>query len=183
MVLEVLWHAEIGWQSLQYSLAGWSSYYTGNFSQLDIASLFRFGNGRRAVRCCWPRLFRMSPTWGCRCWSKFWRLVTFRGYSNRFVCRRAIGVFHRHHVGPLYGIDDDGDGQNRLMAFFNAPPFWAAFLAVVLNLNQVFAPFGCAGLLQKCAAAVAPLMIFSLGMALSWRAVHYRNLPYILPVD
>ena len=81
-----------------------------------------------------------------------------------------------------YGQADADEKPKSGLAFFNAPPFWAAFLAVTLNLNHIVAPLWFAGFLQKCSAAVAPLMIFSLGMALSWRTVRWSNLPYILPV-
>jgi predicted permease len=84
-------------------------------------------------------------------------------------------------VARYYGTRQE-EKPKSLFGFFNTPPFWAAFLAVVLNLNKVILPIWLEGLLQKMSGAVAPLMIFSLGLALSWTAIRPRNLPYILPV-
>jgi predicted permease len=66
--------------------------------------------------------------------------------------------------------------------FFNAPPFWAAAVAVVLNVNGIVAPDWLLGVLQKLSAAVVPLMLFSLGLALSWTAESIRNITYVIPV-
>jgi predicted permease len=89
----------------------------------------------------------------------------------------TLGIVLARHYG-----ESEGEQPKSPLAFFNAPPFWAAFVAVVLNLNHVQSPDWLLGLLQKLSAAVAPLMIFSLGLALSWRAVRLRNLPTIVPV-
>jgi predicted permease len=69
-----------------------------------------------------------------------------------------------------------------MLSFLYAPPFLAVFAAVALNLMHIQAPDWLDGLLNRCAAAVAPLMIFSLGLALSWNALRWRNLPFMLPV-
>ena len=55
-------------------------------------------------------------------------------------------------------------------------------MAVLLNLNGFIAPDWLSGALQKLSAAVVPLMLFSLGLALSWKAIKIRNIPYVLPV-
>lgn len=46
------------------------------------------------------------------------------------------------------------------------PPFWAALAALALNLGEVPAPSWIAGLLSLMGAAVVPLMLVSVGMAL-----------------
>lgn len=38
------------------------------------------------------------------------------------------------------------------------------------------------GVLQKLSAAVVPLMLFSLGLALNWKPIKFCSLPTILPV-
>jgi predicted permease len=62
------------------------------------------------------------------------------------------------------------------------PPFCAAFIAVFLNLNQFSVPIWLTGTLQLLTAAVVPLMLFSLGLALNWQSIRLNNLPYVLPV-
>jgi predicted permease len=55
-------------------------------------------------------------------------------------------------------------------------------MAVALNMNGINAPEWLMAVLQKLSAAAAPLMIISLGMALDWQALSWRNMPYMLPV-
>ena len=53
---------------------------------------------------------------------------------------------------------------------------------MLLNLNGVVAPDWLLGSLQKLSSAVVPLMLFSLGLALSWKAIKVKNIPYVVPV-
>jgi predicted permease len=89
----------------------------------------------------------------------------------------TIGVMVARHYG-----EESTDKPRPVWLFFNAPPFWAAAVAVILNLNGCTAPAWLLGVLQKLSAAVVPLMLFSLGLALSWKAVSVRNIPYVMPV-
>lgn len=182
MVLDVLWQADIGWQSLQFSLLGGSSIVLSLALSWLLARLFRF----------------KAPQTGALLLAAAFPNVTYLGLP---VLEQAFGGWARSvviqidlfSVAPLvltvgimlarhYGQAEGEEKPRSKLAFLNAPPFWAAFVAVLLNLNHIPAPVWLAGLLQKCSAAVPPLMIFSLGMALNWRSVHLSNLPYILPV-
>lgn len=182
MVLEVLWKAEIGWQSLQYSALGCSSILLGVGLSWLVARLFRFKNpqtGAVMLAAAFPNVTYLGlpvleQTFGSWARSVVIQLDLFAAAPLVFT----IGIMLARH----YGQSDGDEKPKSWLAFFNAPPFWAAFLAVILNLNQVEAPLWLDGLLQKCSAAVAPLMIFSLGMALTWNAVHLRSLPYIVPI-
>jgi malate permease and related proteins len=182
MVLDVLWQADIGWQSLQFSIMGCVS----------ILSAIVLG---------WlpARLFKFSPAkTGAVLLAAAFPNVTYLGLP---VLEQAYGAWARSvviqidlfAVAPLvftlgialsryYGEDVQTRKHKSPLAFLNAPPFWAAFVAVLLNLNHIPQPLWLAGLLQKCSAAVAPLMIFSLGMALSLNSMRLKNLPYMLPV-
>jgi predicted permease len=83
-------------------------------------------------------------------------------------------------IARYYGKDE---GKHRAMIFFlNTPPFWAALIAVFLNIYQIQLPLWCEGVLQQLSAAVVPLMLFSLGLALNWKTMKYQNIPYIIPV-
>ena len=84
-------------------------------------------------------------------------------------------------IARYYGEDTTEKPKSALL-FLNAPPFWAAAVAVILNLNGLVAPVWLAGALQKLSAAVVPLMLFSSGLALNWKAVIVRNIPYVMPV-
>ncbi len=182
MVLEVLWQADIGWQSLQYSLLGGFSVLVSLVFSWLLVRLCRFNQtqtGAVLLAAAFPNVTYlglpvMEQIFGSMARSVVIQIDLFAVAPLVYT----IGIMLARH----YGQADADEKPKSGLAFFNAPPFWAAFLAVTLNLNHVIAPQWLAGLLQKCSAAVAPLMIFSLGMALSWRAVRLGNLPYILPV-
>jgi predicted permease len=89
----------------------------------------------------------------------------------------TLGVVVARHYG-----EESAEKPRSLWLFFNAPPFWAAAVAVMLNINGLVAPVWLIGVLQKLSAGVVPLMLFSLGLALSWKAVTVRNVPYVIPV-
>lgn len=181
MVLDVLWKADIGWQSLQYSMLGCATILLGVLSSYILVKLCKFKN----------------PQAGAIVLATAFPNVTYLGLP---VLEQAFGPWSRSVViqldlfaaAPLVftlGIalarsfgNAEQESPSSALGFLNAPPFWAAFLAVTLNLNQVEAPLWLGGLLQKSAAAVIPLMVFSLGLALSWRAIHWRSLPYLVPI-
>ncbi len=182
MVLEVLWKAEIGWQSLQYSALGCFSIVLGIILSWLVARLFKFNDpqsGAMILAAAFPNVTYLGlpvleQTFGSWARSVVIQIDLFAAAPLVYT----IGIGLARH----YGQADGTEKPKSWLGFFNAPPFWAAFLAVVLNLNHIEAPQWLEGLLQKCSGAVVPLMIFSLGMALSWRAVHLRSLPYIMPV-
>ncbi|OHX36043.1 transporter [Methylomonas sp. LWB] len=181
MVLEVLWKADIGWQSLKFSLLGCSSILLAVFVSGLIAKLLRFHRpqtGAMILAAAFPNttylgLPVLEQAYGGWSRSVVIQMDLFAAAPMVFT----VGILLARH----YGAAETDQPKSRL-GFFNAPPFWAALLAVVLNLNHLSAPLWLAGLLTMLSAAVAPLMIFSLGLALSWRAVRWRNLPYIPPV-
>lgn len=182
MVLEVLWHADIGRQSLEYSLLGVSSIVFGILLSWLFAGLFRFSQvktGAVILAAAFPNVTYLGlpvleQTYGEWARSVVIQLDLFAAAPLVFT----VGIMLARHYGEAEPEQKPKSG----LAFLNAPPFWAAFLAVVLNLNHINEPLWLSGLLQKCSAAVAPLMIFSLGLALNWRSVRIVNLPYILPV-
>ena len=181
LVLEVLWKADIGRQTLQYSALGCSTILLGVAVSWILIKAFKFKNqqaGAMILAIAFPN-------------------VTYLGLP---VLEQAFGTWSRSVViqldlfaaAPLvftlgislarYFGESHEEKPKSLLGFFNAPPFWAALLAVVLNIGHVAAPLWLSGLLQKLSPAVAPLMVFSLGLALSWRSIRLQNLPYIIPI-
>lgn len=181
MVLDVLWKADIGWQSLQYSALGCATIALGILFSWLLAKLLRFKNsqtGAVILAAAFPNVTYLGlpvleQAFGGWARSVVIQIDLFAAAPMVFTVGIALARY--------YGVDQEEKSKSWL-GYFNAPPFWAAFLAVLLNLNHIPAPVWLAGLLQKLSAAVAPLMIFSLGLALSWRAIRFRNLPYIVPV-
>lgn len=82
-------------------------------------------------------------------------------------------------IAQAYG---EGRAEPPLRALLKVPPLWAAAGAVALNLSRIVPPPWLAGLLDMMAAGVVPLMLFSLGLGLTWEALSLRKLPRLAPV-
>ena len=181
MVLDVLWKADIGWQSLQYSLLGCGTILLGTLFSWLLSKLLKFKNpqtGAFILAAAFPNVTYLGlpvleQAFGSWARSVVIQIDLFAAAPMVFT----VGIALARYFGTDYE-----EKPKFLLNYFNTPPFWAAFLAVVLNLNHVQPPEWLFGLLQKMSAAVAPLMIFSLGLALSWRAIRWGNLSYLLPV-
>jgi predicted permease len=182
LVLDVLWKADIGIHSLQYTWFG------------GVCLFF-------AMACIWlcGRLLRFKPQqMGAVLLATSFPNVTYLGLPvleqtfghwarsvaiqiDLFATAPAVltvGIAAARH----YGQNGDDSNRQPIWSFLIAPPFLAAILAVILNLCRVPAPDWIASVLQKLAAGVVPLMLISLGLALNWRAVTLRNLPHVTPV-
>jgi len=181
MVLEVLWSADIGLHSFQYTLLGMVSIAFAMLCLWLIGALFRF-EGRRLGAMILAAAFPNVTYLGLPVLEQ-----TFGHWSRSVVIQMDLfattpllftaGVMVARHYG-----EETADKPKSLWLFFNAPPFWAAAVAVILNINGLVAPVWFSGVLQKLSASVVPLMLFSLGLALSWKAVKVRNIPYVIPV-
>lgn len=181
LVLDVLWQAEIGRQSLQYSALGCATILLGIAISWLLARLFKFQNqqaGAIILAAAFPNVTYLGlpvleQAFGAWSRSVVIQLDLFAAAPMVFT----LGISLARHFG-----DNAEEQPKSWLGFFNTPPFWAALFAVVLNVNQVAAPTWLTGLLQTVSSAVAPLMIFSLGLALSWRGIQLHNLPYIATI-
>ena len=181
MVLEVLWTAEIGWQSFQYTLLGVSCIVFAMGCIWLVGTVFKFENkrlGAMILAAAFPNVTYLGlpvleQTFGAWARSVVIQMDLFATSPFLFTA----GIMMARHYG-----EDSSEASKSALSFLNAPPFWAAAIAVLLNLNGIVAPDWLAGCLQKLSAAVVPLMLVSLGLALNWTAVTARNIPYVLPV-
>jgi predicted permease len=181
MVLEVLWNADIGLHSFQYTLLGVGSIIFAMFCLWLVGALFKFEDrrlGAMILAAAFPNVTYLGlpvleQTFGHWARSVVIQMDLFATTPLLFTA----GVMVARHYG-----EDAAEKPKSLWLFFNAPPFWAAAVAVILNINGLVAPVWFSGVLQKLSAGVVPLMLFSLGLALSWKAVKVRNIPYIIPV-
>jgi predicted permease len=71
---------------------------------------------------------------------------------------------------------------NPVLALARVPPLWAAAAAVALNVRGVPAPVWLEGFLRMMGAAVVPLMLIAVGMALRQGFGQWRHLPTVIPV-
>jgi len=181
MVLDVLWKADIDWHSLKFTALGMSSVLLALLCGALLSKLFHLRKaqtGAMLLATAFPNVTYLGlpvleQTFGPWARSVVIQIDLFSVAPLVYT----LGIMLARHYGR-----DERDKPGSPLAFLNAPPFWSAFIAVLLNLNHIAAPLWLDGLLQKLSAAVAPLMIFSLGLALSWRAIQWRDLPFIAPV-
>lgn len=181
MVLDVLWSADIGWHSFQYTLLGVGSIVFAMLCLWLVGSLFKFERrrmGAMMLAAAFPNVTYLGlpvleQTFGSWARSVVIQMDLFAATPLLFT----VGVLVARHYGEESAVK-----PRSLWLFFNAPPFWAAAVAVVLNINGMVAPVWLSGVLQKLSAGVVPLMLFSLGLALSWKALTVRNVPYVIPV-
>ena len=180
LVLDVLWAAKLGVQSIEFSLLGISTILVSLLVIWLVTHLFtltRSQTGAILLATAFPNVTYLGlpvleQAYGAWARSVAIQLDLFAAAPLVFT----VGIM----IARCYG--EDNAGRKSILSFFNTPPFWAAFLAVVLNLNQLAAPFWLDGLLNQLSAAVVPLMLFSLGLALNWKTIRLKNLPYIVPV-
>ncbi len=180
MVLEVLWSADIGLQSIEFSAFGISAIVFGLLITWAVTTLFKFNNpqkGALLLASSFPNVTYLGLPVLEQTFGRWARSVAIQlDYFAAGPLLFTIGIMIARH----YGQDDDK--PKFILSFLTTPPFCAAILAVLLNVNDVPAPDWLLGMLLKLSAAVVPLMLFSLGLALRWDSVRWRNAPYIVPV-
>jgi len=181
MVLDVLWTADIGLQSFHYTILGVSCIVFAMLCSWMVGTLFKFENkrlGAMILASAFPNVTYLGlpvleQIFGS--WSRSVVIQIDLFATSPFLF--TIGIIVARHYG-----EDPAENPKSALSFLNAPPFWAAAIAVILNLNGLIAPAWLIGVLQKLSAAVIPLMLFSLGLALNWKSVTARNIPYVMPV-
>lgn len=181
MVLEVLWQADIGMQSLQITLLVIPTILFGMLCLWLLGSMLKFEHrclGAVLLAAAFPNVTYLGlpvleQTFGS--WARSVVIQVDLFATSPLLFTLGIGVVR------YYGHDTD-EGKQPIWTFLNAPPFWAAGCAVCLNLNGLIAPVWLMATLKLLSAAVVPLMLFSLGLALSWQTIKLKNIPYIVPV-
>ncbi len=75
-----------------------------------------------------------------------------------------------------------GEGKHVLLTLFQVPPIWAAVAGLLLSVFAIPMPAWLDTALSSLAAAVVPLMLLSVGMALRWQSGWAARIPVLLPV-
>jgi len=180
LVLDVLWSAKLGLQSIEFSLLGVSGILVSLLLIWLLTYFFKLTRPQKGailLATAFPNVTYLGlpvleQAFGHWARSVAIQLDLFAAAPLVFT----VGIL----IARCYG-EDKGD-HRPMLSFLNTPPFWAAFVAVVLNLNQIPSPLWLDGVLNQLSAAVVPLMLFSLGLALSWKTIRLDNLPYIVPI-
>ncbi len=180
MVLEVLWNSDLGMHSVNFMLIGASSILLAMCCTWAIGKLLKLENKRLGAiilatvpNVTYLGLPVLEQTFGYWARSVAIQVDLFSAAPIVFT----LGIMVARHYG-----EDATENTKSILSFLNAPPFWAAAIAIILNLNSVSAPVWFAAALQKLSGAVVPLMLVSLGLALNWQAITRKNIPYVLPV-
>lgn len=173
MVLLVLWPAKIGMQSLQISLLGCSSIVLAALVSWLIVTLFKMAKpqaGAIILAASFPNVTYLGlpvleQTFGVEARAVVIQMDLFAAAPLVF----SLGIAISKHYGSHTAID-----QTSWLNGFNTPPFWTMLLAVVLSYTNIGMPVPILNLLQTMSNAVAPLMIFALGMALSLKGLRWH---------
>jgi predicted permease len=88
----------------------------------------------------------------------------------------TVGIMLARYYGS------SGSGSHPLLALFQVPAFWAAIAGLLLSTSQVTMPAWLDHSLALLGAAVVPLMLLSVGMALRWHSGWAARIPVLFPV-
>ncbi len=88
----------------------------------------------------------------------------------------TVGIILARYYGH------SSEGHHVLLSLFQVPPIWAAVAGLLLSVFAVPMPVWLDTALATLAAAVVPLMLLSVGMALRWQSGWAARIPVLLPV-
>ena len=180
LVLDVLWSADIGLHSLEITLLGVSGILLTLLIIWIVVRLLHIGRpqaGAILLATSFPNVTYLGLPVLEQIFGSWARSVAIHlGLFAAAPLVFTVGIM----IARYYGEDEEA--HSPMLSFLNTPPFLAAFIAVFLNLNHIAVPLWFDGVLKELSAAVVPLMLFSLGLALSWNTIRMKNVPYIIPV-
>ncbi|MFQ5508453.1 MAG: AEC family transporter [Leptospirillia bacterium] len=178
LVAAVLWRAPLGLDAARIALsaaagvlgglcAGWGAYRLLSAPRATVGALVLAAAFPNATYLGLPVLEQVLGAPG-------------RGIAiqyDLFACTPLLLT-----VGILFArLHGEGEMEHPLRSLMKVPPLWAAVIASGLNLAGVPCPDPLMGLLDLLAVPVVPLMLFSIGLGLSWRSLNRRALILVLP--
>lgn len=180
MILEVLWTTDRKSLSLNYSILGISCVLLTMLCAWSISYLLKFEHrkfGAILLAAAFPNVTYLGlpileQTFGN--WAK--SIVIQTDLFAVTPVLFTLGAYSAQYYG-----ETGSTRQKPLMFFFNTPPFLAAILGVTFNNQEIIPPDWLLGTLRNLSMAVTPLMLFSLGLALHWRAISLRNMFSVIP--
>lgn len=185
LVLSVLWRADIGASSVQ--IAGLAAFGVLLGMVLGLLSC-RLCKNRRAetgaiiLAIAFPNVTYLGlpvleATFGPEniVWS---RSVAIQ--YDLFACSPLLFTLGILLASRFGSADQQTFTWYRELAMI--PPLWAALIALFLNLADVAMPVLLQDFLSLLERGVVPLMLFSIGLSLTWSAERWRSLPSLIPV-
>ena len=181
LVLKVLWAAPLGLVSIQIAaVAGLTVLAALGMTSLvcRVCVSSRAATGAMLLVAAWPNAVYLGLPILDRLFGEPGRAVAIQfDLFAALPLLLTVGVLIARHYG------DRGElGGNPLKALFAVPSVWAALLAVSLNLTGTPMPSWLDEWLGFLAYGVTPLMLFSLGLALTFDRFRTGDTPALAAV-
>ncbi len=180
LVLDVLWRAPLGADTARIAIsagAGVIAMLLASWLICRSCGMDRATSGALMLAAAFPNATYMGLPLLEQVFGGWARSVAVQ--YDLFACTPlllTVGIVVAERFGTR------GSTQHPLLGLLRVPPLWAALAAVVLNVSGVLPPLWLGGLLHIMGAAVIPLMLLVVGMALRAGAGQQRYLPAALPV-
>ncbi len=180
LVLLVLWRAPLGADSLWIAGVAAVTVLLGAGLSKGIYALWRQPSavvGALVLAAGWPNATYLGLPVLEETLGPWARSVAIQ--YDLFACTPlllSVGILLARSHG------EKGDDESPLRALLRVPPLWAAVAGVALNLAGVPLHPWFAGVLEKLALTVPPLMLIALGMGLRWDTLRADRLLLITPV-
>lgn len=180
LVLHVIWRAPLGTDSLLIALVAAVCVVAGLLLGGVAARLLvreRAMAGAVVLAAAFPNVTYMGLPLLESLYGPAGRAIAIQ--YDLFACTPlliTVGAL----VARRYG--SGGGGLNPVATLLRVPPLWAAVAAIAFNLLGLPPPEWLDATLDRLAQGVVPLMLFSLGLALSLRAWRSSYLPALAPV-
>lgn len=180
LVLSVLWKAELGTNSVMIAIAAASGILAGlalSFFSCRFCKNQRAEAGAIILAVAFPNATYMGLPVLEATFGPWARSIAIQ--YDLFACTPllfTLGVL----VAARFGSGEQASRSQR--EILKIPAMWAAVSAVLLNVLDVPLPEVLAGLLSLLERGVVPLMLFSLGLSLTWDQSRWRLVPSLIPV-
>lgn len=180
LVLHVLWNAGLGADSFRIAAVAAACVLAGLALGWAVARTLRIGSamaGAMILAAAFPNSTYMGLPVLEGLFGPLGRATAIQ--YDLFACTPlllTVGAWTAQRFGG------SGVAVHPVKALLHVPPLWAAFAGVMLNLAGVPAPDWLDGTLGRLGDGVVPLMLFSLGLALSWRSWNRAYLAALAPV-
>jgi malate permease and related proteins len=180
LVLRLLWQAPLGLDSIRIIAAAGSGVLVAVAASMIICRALRVPAataGAMILAASWPNATYLGLPVLQNLYGDWAANVAIQ--YDLFACTPlllTVGTL----IANAYG--SGGRWVNPLPVLTRVPPLWAALAAVLLNVVNVPLPAWLDAALALMGSAVVPLMLLSVGMALTRGLLALKHLPLTLPV-
>ena len=179
LVIQVLWQAPLGLDSLRVSAAA----AAGVLGAMALAWLvFRMIGTKSAVTgtlilaAAFPNATYMGLPVLEQLFGDWAQSIALQ--FDLFACTPillTVGILVAQHYG------NHQNKENPFIGLLKVPPLWAAVVGVLLNVSGITKPQWMNEWLGMLSSPVIPLMLIALGMSLQWSSWRPHYLPLLVP--